>query len=119
MLKEFKKLSIMIENRNQKIKQLEDQLIEKDQKIEKLSNDCNKLWVSREQADIDRMKAEIKQTQLAIQEFEKVSELIKNRENFIFENKLIDSDIYKYELKIFKYIREQIIDKQIKKLKGE
>lgn len=70
-------------------KQLKQQLEEKDKEIKRLCNDCDKLWLSREQIDIDATKLKINQKQYDQQ----IKNLMKDLKTLlVFGSKLISQD---------------------------
>lgn len=99
------------------IDQLKQQLAEKDKEIERLKNlfELNNEVVINQGKEIFDLRVQVlqqkqNQTQLAIQELEKVKELVKDKSAWQSPFGL---------LKIQENDVEQIIDQQIKELKGE
>lgn len=130
VLEAFKKYAIEINNKEQCINELKQQLVEKDKEIErlKINNDnlvdsyLEEIFILDEDynKDLEERLQEIrelekKQTQFAIQELEKIKESIKSRESAITENNFVDKDL-KNGIKFLKYVREQIIEKEIEEL---
>ena len=79
---------------------------EKDKEIESLKQEIDE-WVGYKFVKL--------QYQKAIQQLEKVKEFIKSRESVITENNSVDKDL-KNGIKFLKYVREQIIEKEIEEL---
>lgn len=101
----------LIEDRNKTIKFLQKQLTEKDKEIERLKNlfELNNEVVINQGKEIFDLRVQVlrqkqNQTQLALQELEKVKTLIQNAINFEKPNFV---EVY------------DAINKQIKELKGE
>ena len=130
-LKEILKEEEKPKTPDQEIDQLKQQLSEKDKEIErlKISNDnlvdfyLEQVFILDEDynKDLEERLQEIreleeKQTQFVIQKLEKIKESIKSRESVITENNSVDKDL-KNGIKILKYVREQIIEKEIEELK--
>lgn len=86
------------------ITNLKQQLEEKDKEIEKLKLKLDIRAMSLQNINTERIESERNQTQLAIQELEKVKILIQNAINFVRPNFV---EVY------------DAINKQIKELKGE
>lgn len=105
-----------LEEREKAIDKVKQQLKEKDKEIERLCNDCNKLWLSREQTDIERMKTETNKKQLAIQELEKVNNILTDTIIEVTQNEFDLNKLYYLEEISAKFGEK--IQTQIKKLKN-